>query len=416
MQAARRPTPGRAAPPSAPLPSPAVTLAATTAIQVMTALAALSVPAIAPVVAAATGQPASMVGTYVSLVYLGSAGAALASGLLVPALGALRLSQLSLLVCALALVLGSNGATGALAVSAIVLGLGYGPITPASSHMLARSVQPDRIALTFSVKQTGVPAGVALAGILVPALTVWLGWKVALVVVAALALVCAAAVQPLRAALDHDRDPGARFTASALLSGVRLVATSRPLRSMAALSFVYSGLQMCTSGFIVAYLVEGLGYGWVAAGIGLTVSNLGGVAGRIAWGVVSDRLLGARRTLQAMGLLMAIACALTAAFSANWPALAVYAVCALLGATAIGWNGVFLSEVAHKAPPGQASGATGGSLFVTFVGSVVWPPTFGLLQRATGSYGVCFAAASALCAVAVLLVSVAWRPGAAAAL
>jgi MFS family permease len=352
-----------------------------------------------------------MIGIYVSLVYIGSAGAALASGLLVPAFGALRLSQFSLLLCALALAVGSSGAIGALAASAIVLGLGYGPITPASSHMLARSVNPDRIALTFSVKQTGVPAGVALAGVLVPALTVWLGWRVALAAVAALALACAATVQPLRAALDHDRDPAARFTASALMSGARLVATSRPLRSMAALSFVYSGLQICTSSFTVAYLVEALGYGWIAAGIGLTVTNLAGVAGRIVWGVVSDRLLAARRTLQAMGLLMAIACTLAATFSPSWPVFAVYATCALLGATAIGWNGVFLSEVARKAPAGQAGAATGGSLFVTFVGSVVWPPAFGLLQRATGSYGVCFAAAAVLCVAAVLLASLAWRPG-----
>jgi MFS family permease len=410
MQTAGRPTPERAVPASAALPSPALTLAATTAIQVMAALAALSVPAVAPAVAASIGQPASMIGTYVSLVYLGSAVAALASGLLVPAFGALRLSQLSLALCALALVLGSNATAVALAISAVVLGLGYGPVTPASSHLLARSVDPDRIALTFSVKQTGVPAGVALAGILVPALTVWLGWRVAVAAVAGLALICAAAVQPLRASLDHDRDPRVRFTASALLSGARLVGTSRSLRSMAALSFVFSGLQNCTSSFIVAYLVEALGYGWIAAGIALTVSNLAGVAGRIAWGVVSDRLLAARRTLQAMGLLMAIACTLAALFTPSWPALAVYATCALLGATAIGWNGVFLSEVARRAPPGQAGAATGGSLFVTFVGSVVWPPAFGLLQRVSGSYGLCFAAAGGVCVAAVLLATLVWRP------
>ena len=408
--------PDRAAAPSFPMPpGPTVTLVATTSIQVMTALAALSVPSIAPAVAAAAGEPASMVGVYVSRVYVGSASAALISGSLVPVFGALRLSQLALIACALALALGLDATVPALAVSAVALGLGYGPITPASSHLLARSAPAERIALTFSVKQTGVPAGVALAGILVPAVTVWLGWRAALGVVAVLCLGCAAAVQPLRAALDHDRDPAARFAPSALLSGVRLVGASRQLRSMAALSFVYAGLQNCTSSFIVAYLVEALGYGWVAAGVGMTAANLGGVAGRIAWGVVSDRWLAARRTLQALGLLMTVGCLLAAALTPRWPALVVYAVCALLGATAIGWNGVFLAEVARRAPPGRAGAATGGSLFVTFVGSVVWPPVFGLLQRSSGSYSVCFAAAAALCAVAVALASLAWRPDAVAA-
>ena len=414
MQSARPGPPEPAGTTRLTLPGPAITLAATTAIQVMSALAALSVPSIAPAVAAAAGRPASMVGTYISLVYLGSAAAALISGSLVSSIGALRVSQLSLVLSALGMVLGLEGTAPALAASAVLLGLGYGPITPASSHMLARSTRPDRIGLTFSIKQTGVPAGVALAGILVPALTVWLGWKAALGAVAGLCLACAVAVQPLRAALDHDRDPAARSGSGALLSGLRLVVASRPLRSMAALSFIYSGLQNCTSSFIVAYLVEGLGYGWIAAGAALTAANLAGVAGRIAWGVVADRWLPARRTLQVLGVLMAIGCALAAAFEAGWPALAVYGSCALLGATAIGWNGVFLSEVARRAPSGQAGAATGGSLFLTFVGSVVWPPAFGLLQRASGSYGVCFAAAGALCAAAALLAGVGWRAGGAA--
>jgi MFS family permease len=410
MQTAPRALPERPGPGS---PGPAVTLVSTTAIQVMVALAALSVPAIAPAVAAAAGEPTSMVGTYVSAVYLGSAVAALVSGSALQRLGALRLSQVSLALCALGLVLGLQATAPALALSAVVLGLGYGPVTPASSHLLARSAHPDRVALTFSVKQTGVPAGVALAGILVPALTVWVQWKAALSAVAALCLACAIAVQPLRAGLDHDRDPAARFKASALLSGVRLVFASSPLRSMAALSFVYSGLQNCTSSFIVAYLVEGLGYGWVAAGVGLTAANLAGVAGRILWGVSSDRWLAPRRTLQALGALMTLGCVLAAAFTPRWPVLAVYSACALLGSTAIGWNGVFLAEVARRAPSGQTGAATGGSLFVTFIGSMVWPPAFGLLQRASGSYSVCFGAAAALCAAAVLLASFAWRPGAA---
>src|SRR5215472_10468753 len=108
MQTARRRMPERAGPESSMPSGPAITLAATTSIQVMAALAALSVPAIAPAVAVATGQPASMVGSYVSVLYVGSAIAALVSGSLVAVFGALRLSQLSLVVCGLALALGSK--------------------------------------------------------------------------------------------------------------------------------------------------------------------------------------------------------------------------------------------------------------------------------------------------------------------
>jgi len=91
---------------------------------------------------------------------------------------------------------------------------------------------------------------------------------------------------------------------------------------------------------------------------------------------------------------MAAFSALTAMFSPDWPLPAMLVVIAAFGGTAIGWNGVYLAETARVAPAGQAALATGGCLFFTYVGVVCCPFLFGLLQRATGSYALCFAAAA----------------------
>jgi len=189
----------------------------------------------------------SMVGTYISLVYLGSrprrwpADRWFGAG----ACGCRSCRS----CCARWLGAGLVATLPALAISALVLGL----VTARSRRRpaicwRARRTRPDRIDVLRQADRRAGRRGAA--GILVPALTVWLGWKAALGAVAVLCLACAAAVQPLRAVLDHDRDRGA-LHGSALLSGVRLVGASGPLRSMAALSFVYSGLQNCTSSFIV---------------------------------------------------------------------------------------------------------------------------------------------------------------------
>ena len=61
------------------------------------------------------------------------------------------------------------------------------------------------------------------------------------------------------------------------------------------------------------------------------------------------------------------------AIQARWPVLAVYTVCALLGATAIGWNGVFLAEVARLAPAGRVPEATGAVLTASCTGLVLGP-------------------------------------------
>ena len=214
--------------------------------------------------------------------------------------------------------------------------------------------------------------------------------------------------QPLRAPLDDDRDRTARLSAAALVNGLALVMRSPPLRTMALVSFFYSGMQMSVAGFIVAYLHTEIGLGLVAAGTALTVASVAGVIARISWGSISDRTGAPRATLALIGFLMAGASVVAALFTASWPMLAILAVSAALGATAIGWNGVYLSEVARLAPPGEAGRATGGCLFFTYVGVVILPFLFGWLQRASGSYAVCFVVAAIVCAAVALLL--AWGP------
>lgn len=389
----------------------AAALVATTAIQVAASAAVLTVPAIAPLVAADLQLQTSQVGTYLSLVYVGAASAALLGGALVLRIGALRLSQLSLLACALGLLLGLVPAVAVVALAAVVLGCGYGPITPASSHVLAKTASPARLGLTFSIKQTGVPAGAALAGLVVPPLALAFGWREAVAAIAVLSLAISLAAQPLRRELDADRQRGARFSLAHFAAALRLVLATPGLRVMAAVSFVYAGMQMCVAGFIVAYLADDVGLNLVTAGIALTVANIAGVIARIGWGAFADRVASPRATLSMLGALMAVAAAITATFSADWPLAAMLTVVAALGATAIGWNGVFLAETARVSPVGQTALATGGCLFFTYVGVVASPLAFGALQRASGSYALCLSLAAAICAAMALALRL-WRPAA----
>src|SRR3546814_20220338 len=79
-------------------------------------------------------------------------------------------------------------------------------------------------------------------------------------------------------------------------------------------------------------------------------------------------------------------------------------VLSLFGASAVGWNGVYLAEVARQAPKGQASIATGGTLCVTFLGIVIGPPIFGLIPSAFCNYGLAFASLAVPAGLCMLLV------------
>jgi MFS family permease len=383
---------------AAQAPKAAVALAITLAIQIFTALAATATSVLAPEIGRDLGIAPKLVGVFVGLTYAGSMAASLASGGFIARYGAIRVSQVCVLLCAGG-VLMVAGATAlpavqvfTVAVAPVVIGLGYGAITPASSQVLARTASPSRMALTFSIKQTGVPAGAALAGALLPIAALRIGWHAAFTLVAATGLIIAAAAEATRAALDADRIPGRAMSIGAVLAPLLHVLRTPALAELALTGFVYAALQVCLMSFLVVYLTETLHYSLVAAGFALTAANLGGIVGRIAWGAIADRQLAPRALLGLIGVAAGFCAWSAAAFGAGWPVVAILGTCVLFGATAIGWNGVQLAEVARSSPAGQVGATTGAAGFVTFSGVMAGPPAFALISVVTDGYRTGFAA------------------------
>jgi predicted MFS family arabinose efflux permease len=367
-------------------------LLTTLAIQALVAMAVIAPPVIAPVIAQALGVSTAYTGLYVALAYAGAMVASLASGAAVARFGAIRVSQAGLLLCAAGLLLCAMRSVWAFAAGGVLIGLGYGPITPASSWLLALTTPPHRMSLVFSVKQTGVPFGGMLAGALVPTVMLLAGWQGALVAVAVANLLCAVLAQPLRATLDAAREPDRPLKFGSLVQPIRVVLSQRTLVTLAACSFVFSTAQLALTSYLVTYLNQVLSYGLVMAGLALSVAQIGGVSGRILWGYVADSWLGADRMLAVLAFTMAASALATAFLSTGMPTALVFAVLFVFGASATGWNGVYLAEVARRAPPGMAGIATGGTLAITFLGVVLGPPVFGAISAGAGSYRFGYAA------------------------
>jgi MFS family permease len=374
-----------------------VALAATLAIQIYTSLAATAPAVLAPEIAPALGVSPKLVGVFVGLVYVGSMAASLASGGLIGRFGAIRVSQACVLMCAAGLALLPLAAPwqAALLVATlapVVVGLGYGAITPASSQVLARTAPPSRMALTFSIKQTGVPAGAALAGAILPALALATDWRVALAAVSLAGLAVAFAAQSVRADLDRERDRTQAMSLRAAFATLRDVFADRRLGDLALLSFFYSATQVSLTSFLVVFLAEQLQRPLVVAGAALSVATVAGVAGRIFWGHVADRTRSPVGVLVVLGVAAGLCSLATAAWPADSSVWPLFLVLAAFGGTAIGWNGVMLAEVARLAPAGRAGAVTGATGFITFAGVVCGPSIFSLLAGVAGSYRVGFVA------------------------
>ena len=379
-------------------------LIATLAIQALATLMVLAPPVFAGLAAPDFGISANHIGVFTAVVYAAAVLSTGMSGGPVRRYGAIRVSQAALLIGAAGLALLASASIWLGLIGAVFIGIGYGPMTPASSHLLIRQTPPARRALVFSIKQTGVPLGGALAGLVVPPLAIPFGWRGAALAVAAVSALLAIVCEPLHKSLDDDVDPKAAG-GSHIVAAVNMVLGEPVLRRLALASLSYSAMQLCVSAFVVNFLTERAGMALVAAGIVMAVLQAAGIVGRVLWGWTADRLLSARQALSLLGLTIGAAGAVLALVGPGWPFALVLAVAAALGAVALGWNGVFLAEVARLAPAGSAGMATGGALALTFVGALLGPPIFGAIIDMTGSYRVAFFVAAAAAALSGFAVS-----------
>ncbi|HEY8707958.1 MAG TPA: MFS transporter, partial [Burkholderiaceae bacterium] len=111
--------------------------------QALLSMATVTLPVLAPAAAAEIGAPVAWVGLFVAIIYGSSMACGLASGALVRRWGALRLAQLCLLSAGAGVTLLTTGHVAGVAAGAVLMGMGYGPLNPASSHLLNR-VSPPR--------------------------------------------------------------------------------------------------------------------------------------------------------------------------------------------------------------------------------------------------------------------------------
>ena len=106
------------------------------------------------------------IGVYFGLTALSALVAQLGCGSFIVRLGALRVSQISLVMLSAGTALAALGTPLPLVLSAGIGGGGGAVSTPASSHLLSRVSSRRHLPLVFSIKQTAVPAGQLLAGLL----------------------------------------------------------------------------------------------------------------------------------------------------------------------------------------------------------------------------------------------------------
>ena len=370
-------------------------LLATLAVQTFATMALFSVPTAAPEIARDLHVPGALVGIFVSLVYGVGIGSALLSPGYVHRYGAVRVTQVTLIAVTAMLLIGASGGVGGLALGAVVLGLAYGAIAPASTHLLVPQTPRAVFNLVMSLRQIGVPLGGVLGALFVPPLVGWIGWRGTLLVELVPVVALLILLQPARRAWDTDRDPAWPLWGRSLLQPLKLLREDRALRGLSVVAFVYSGVQLCFIAFMTVQLTSVVKLDLVRAGVALALYQVAGSASRPVWGWVADRFLAPGRLLALLGVAMAAAALLTGKFGPDWPWGAVLAVSVFGGLTASGFTGVAYAEYARLGGARRTE-ATGLGTAMMFSGVMLVPFAFGAAVTALGAWFLPYAGLAAI--------------------
>jgi len=316
-------------------------------------------------------------GSYATLILIGR---------LIDVLGERRMLLASGVIAGIfaATLLASHSFIGTLTLIALMM-VGVSVNTPAGSKLVMGWFSEHVRGTAMGVRQVGIPMGGMIGSLTLPPLALAFGWRAAVMVAGALAVIGAVLCFALY------REPPEVEPRKA---GVpRVVSFSSVVRNkhLWLISIYAVGMisaQFTFSLYLVVFAHERLGLTVVGSGALLAVAQAVAVGARIGWGWLSDRAFGGDRR-PAMAII-AVLCGLSSfglAFLQSGVPLAVVIVPVItMGMSAIGWNGLYITSISELAGQHAAGTALGISMTVSQMAVIVVPPLFGLLADRAGAY------------------------------
>ncbi|CAN5238807.1 MFS transporter [soil metagenome] len=280
-------------------------------------------------------------------------------------------------------------------------GMAAASTNAASGRVVVGWFPKDRRGLAMGIRQTCQPLGVTVAALTIAPLAAGPGIAAALVVPLALtglsALACAMViVNPPRAASVTAHGTTNPYRGNGFLWRIHLV------------SALLVVPQFTLSVFGLVWLTVELGWNPLAAGVLIGVSQFVGALGRVAAGIVSDRVDSRLRPLRWVAIAAFASMALLSLLDATH--LAVLAGVLYLVATTISVadNGLAFTSVAEVAGPAWAGRALGAQNTGQFIAASAVGPGIGALIGLLG-FPLGFLVAALAPAIAVPLIPAADR-------
>jgi len=282
-------------------------------------------------------------------------------------------------------------------------GLGYGIISPSTNKGIVDWFPQQIRGTAMSLKQVGVMAGSMISSLILPAIALVWGLRGSLLFLGVFAWL----IGIISFILYKDREPAVDSVRRLGMRDVLRLFKNPQILRLNAVSMLFTGIQFIYLMFLPLFLGEVFRYDLIFVGFMLSLASVGGGAGRVAWGMVSDFLFKGRRkpVLIVIACLSLLSGAVLAVIPAWTAAPVMGVIVTVYGMTAAGYNGLMHTmtvELADSHLSGVLSGIN--FAFINF-GSIVFPYMIGILLDASGNYRIAWiiSAAMALAAAGLML-------------
>jgi MFS transporter, ACS family, hexuronate transporter len=357
--------------------------------QIFVCFAGLVIPPLIPFIQSELKLTYTQLGSIMTFLYLGAMIMSFPAGWLTDKLGVKKMIFFAQVFTGFSVALYSITENYLMAiVFAIFIGLGYGMINPPTTKGILLLVSKKYRGLAMSVKQTGVPIGGAVAAGLLPPIAILYSWKHSLLFGAILIIFSGL----LSHILYHQNQEGVTsITGNTESTRVnwREIYQNKNIIFLSIGSAFCCMVQLALVTYIILYLKDVKKFSLITAAFYLTMINIGGILGRISWGIISDRLFkGARKIVLEIIVSLIFVVSLILGINIDLPPVVLSFILFIFGFSAIGWNGIYHAFIGELSGEKLAGRAVGLSLGIAFLGNLSGPVLYGKIIDITGTYNI----------------------------
>ena len=268
----------------------------------------------------------------------------------------------------------------------LLIGMFYSVSQPGGSKVILKWFRKENRGLAMGIRQAGIPIGGALAGVLIPFLTVQYNMTYAINSIACICIIGGVLFFVFYKEPYVQEEARKGHNNISFWMELKVVICKKELYPIYITGICMISLQMVLVGHFMKFLAGEQSITSIVAGTVFSVMFFSGMIGRIALATISDVLYKGNRRIPlfiavcaSIGLILLLVMNIHTIMSG-----VLYSVSALLGFFSIGWFSLFIAEVAELASEESVGITVGLALTLNQIAIIVAPVLFGYIVDEKG--------------------------------